>query len=435
MAYQESVEWLFEQVPMFQNLGAGAYKPGLETTLRLSEAMGNPHKNLKCIHIAGTNGKGSTAHTIAAILQSAGYRVGLYTSPHLADFRERIRVDGRMADKAFVETFIERFRNGDLKQMQPTFFELTTILAFCYFEHMGVDVAVIETGLGGRLDSTNIINPELCVITNISLDHTALLGNTEAEIATEKAGIIKKDIPVVIGKAARDVRAVFSAKAQQENAPIYFAEDAPAFKEAIASEDAIRYIGTQWGEIEGELCGDCQSENAATIMTALGILCRKFPLIDASAIKRGFAEVCSITGLMGRWMQTEDRGIRIICDTGHNIGGWQYLGPRLKKISESDGTLRMVLGFVNDKDISAIMEQMPHDARYYLASPSVRRGRTAESTLEYAASAGISGRAFGNVAEAYAAAKAEALAGDTIFIGGSTFIVADYLTSVRKDSL
>lgn len=331
MAYQESVEWLFEQVPMFQNLGAGAYKPGLETTLRLSEAMGNPHKKLKCIHIAGTNGKGSTAHTIAAILQSAGYRVGLYTSPHLADFRERIKVDGRMADKAFVETFIERFRNGDLKQMQPTFFELTTILAFCYFEHMGVDVAVIETGLGGRLDSTNIINPELCVITNISLDHTALLGNTEAEIATEKAGIIKKGIPVVIGKAGLDVRAVFAAKAQQENAPIYFAEDAPAFKEAIASEDAIRYIGTPWGEIKGELCGDCQSENAATIMTALGILCRKFPLIDASAIKRGFAEVCSITGLMGRWMQTEDRGIRTICDTGHNIGGWQYLGRASKK--------------------------------------------------------------------------------------------------------
>lgn len=420
---------------MFQNLGAGAYKPGLDTTLRLAEASGNPHRGLKCIHIAGTNGKGSTAHTLAAILQAAGYNVGLYTSPHLADFRERIKVNGCPADKDFVEAFIERYRNGDLRQLSPTFFELTTILAFAYFERMKVDVAVIETGLGGRLDSTNIITPLLSIITNISLDHTALLGNTEAEIAAEKAGIIKREVPVVIGRAAGDVRRVFEAKAKAENADAIFAEDTPMFSAATLSDDAITYHDTPWGDIRGELCGDCQQENAQTVMTALRVLAGHFPRVDRKAVGRGFSDVCALTGLMGRWMQTTVDGVRVICDTGHNIGGWNYLGPRLEKISGNPGTLRMILGFVNDKDISAIMGRMPRRATYYFATPSVHRGRSADSTLEYAVAAGLNGRTFSDVASAYRKALAEASAGDTIFVGGSTFVVADYLTDIRTDIL
>lgn len=428
MAYQDSIEWLFNQVPMFQNVGAKAYKPGLCTTLALAAEYGNPHKSFPTIHIAGTNGKGSTAHTIAAVLQAAGYKVGLYTSPHLVDFRERIRVNGVMADRDFVEKFIEDFRASMPRKNEPSFFELTTVMAFRYFADCGVDVAVVETGLGGRLDSTNIISPALAVITNISLDHTALLGKTEEEIAVEKAGIIKPMTPVVIGNAAGGVRKVFEDKAAQMRAPILFACDKKLFT-PWKSKDKIIYAGTPWGEIEGELTGDCQVENAATVMTALGVLHERFSAIDEAAVARGFAEVCELTGLMGRWMTVKDAPVCTVCDTGHNIGGWHWLGPKLREISVSEGTLRMVVGFVNDKDVAAIMAEMPRNAVYYFATPSVNRGRTAESTLEAARAAGLDGRAFSSVREAYAAAVDDSGSDDTVFVGGSTFIVADFLSS------
>lgn len=413
---------------MFQNLGAGAYKPGLDTTRRLLEYWGNPHLKLnKCIHIAGTNGKGSTAHTTAAILQSAGYRTALYTSPHLLDFRERIRIDGIPVSKEFVVDFVEDYlQNPELVALHPTFFELSTVMAFKYFAESNVDAAVIEVGLGGRLDCTNVITPLVSVITNISLDHKALLGNTEPEIAREKAGIIKQRIPAVVGHAAGDVRRVFEEKAASINAPIVFAEDSPAFIQANLERDGIEYIGTSYGNIYGELSGECQKENTNTILHVLDVIKPYFLEIESDSVKRGFAEVCELTGLMGRWMQKTVDGVRVICDTGHNIGGWEHLGPSLSDLSEQSG-LHMVLGFVNDKDINAIVNCFPRKAKYYFCCPSVKRGRAATETSAVAADHGIQGFAYETVEDAYRAAMGNACPGDTVFVGGSTFVVADYL--------
>ena len=287
MTYQQTLDFLYNQVPMFQNLGAGAYKPGLDTTLLLAGHWDNPHKKLKAtVHIGGTNGKGSTAHSIAAVLQSAGYKVGLYTSPHLVDFRERIRINGEMIGKEYVVKFVDEYLSQPkLVERHPTFFELTTIMALRYFADYEVDVAVIEVGLGGRLDCTNIITPLLSVITNISLDHTALLGHTEAEIASEKAGIIKEGVPIIIGNAAGDVRRVFADKAASMHAPITFAQDKLPFDSAAVMQDCIEYRGTEWGDIRGQLSGDCQKENGATILTALVQLSQHFTRIDADAVK------------------------------------------------------------------------------------------------------------------------------------------------------
>lgn len=432
MSYSDSINWLFDQVPMFQNVGSDAYKPGLDTTLALAAEYGNPQREYKTIHIAGTNGKGSTAHTIAAVLQSAGYKVGLYTSPHLVDFRERMRVNGVPPTEEFVEAFIEDFRASEPRENEPSFFELTTVMAFRYFADSHVDVAVIETGLGGRLDSTNIISPVLSVITNISLDHTALLGHTEEAIAAEKAGIIKPDTPVVVGAAKGGVRRVFADKARAVNAPAVFACDNKDIICRTEGDKAV-YEGTPWGEIEGELVGPCQSENALTIFAALDVLKGIFNSIDRASVARGFSEVCSLTGLAGRWMTVEGLPVHTICDTGHNIGAWEWLGPKLREIARGKGTLRMVVGFVNDKDVAAIMGEMPREAVYYFATPSVRRGRAAESTLEAARAAGLDGRAFAGVTEAYAEASAEAGPDDTIFVGGSTFVVADFLASFSSN--
>lgn len=433
MKYKETIEFLYSQVPMFQNLGAGAYKPGLDTTRILARAWGNPHTKFPTIHIAGTNGKGSTASTIAAVLQSAGYRTALYTSPHLLDFRERIRINGEMIPESFVVDFVERYRaDEDLCKLHPTFFELTTIMAFSWFAQEDIDVAVIEVGLGGRLDCTNIITPLLSVITNISLDHTALLGGTEAEIAREKAGIIKPNVPVVIGRAEGDVLKVFENVAQENHAPLHLAWQPLPYKSATHNADAIVYDGTQWGTVLGELVGECQTENAATIMTALPLIAKQFPAINATAVCNGFANVCRLSGLSGRWMQIATSPVRVICDTGHNVGGWQWLGPALDNIA-NNGKLHMVLGFVNDKDINGIMHLMPRQATYRFATPSVNRGRDASSTAEAAAQNGIRGTAFKTVADAYIDALNTAQKGDTIFIGGSTFVVADLLEHLQNN--
>ncbi len=427
MDYQQTTEWLFAQVPMFQNLGEGAYKPGLDTTLALANEWGNPHLKFPAIHIAGTNGKGSTAHTIAAILQSAGYNTALYTSPHLVDFRERIRVNGNPIVKDYVVDFIERFRNSPVYTLHPTFFELTTIMAFSYFAQENVDVAVIETGLGGRLDSTNILKPLVSIITNISLDHTALLGNTEEKIAFEKAGIIKDNTPVVIGEAKESIRKVFRDKAYQTKSEIVFAEDTVNLCGTIKT-DCIKYEETNLGQFLGELTGNYQIANTRTILAALKYIKKHFAKIDNDSVKKGFAEVCELTGLIGRWMTIHKEPVHVVCDTGHNIGGWQYLGPRLKSISESGHRLHMVLGFVSDKDINAIVRQMPMNATYYFAKPSVSRGRKAEETAAAAKAAGIEGACFSSVADAYKKAMSDARVGDTVFIGGSTYVVADLLS-------
>lgn len=420
--YNDAIEFLYTSMPMFQRVGASAYKPGLDTVKLLDEKFGTPHKNYLTIHIAGTNGKGSTAHTLAAILQSAGYRVGLYTSPHLVDFRERIRVNGRMISRDAVVDFVNRYRAMSL-ECYPSFFELTMTMAFEYFAREKVDIAVIETGLGGRLDSTNIITPILSVITNISFDHTAFLGNTLESIASEKAGIIKPSVPVVIGEAQDSVREVFQQKADEQRAPIYFAEDVARFDTIEPLQDGLLYKNTPYGDIIGELMGDCQPKNAATILTALPLLAECGIKVSAQSVKDGFAHVTTLTGLMGRWM-TIQRNPLVVCDTGHNVGGWDYLSRRLKSIG---GTLHMVIGFVNDKDVSHILEMMPKTARYYLTNAQIERAMPVAQLAEIATECGLVGEQFLSVEDAYNAALANASTEDTIFIGGSTFIVADFL--------
>ena len=424
-AYSEVLNELYNDFAAFHKIGASAYTPGLDTTLELSRRLGNPHQRYECIHIGGTNGKGSTAHTLAAVLQAAGYRTGLYTSPHLTNFRERIRVNGKMIEKDFVVDFMHRFKKIH-EDYHPSFFEAVTLMAFDYFAACKVDVAIIEVGLGGRLDSTNVIDPLLSVITNISKDHTALLGATEELIAAEKAGIIKPGKPVVIGKADSGVLDVFSNAATACNSDMIVASQSNIYNSATRQSDSILYTGTPWGDISGQLTGECQKENTATILCALREFEKIKGSLPAEAVHRGFAEVCTMTGLMGRWTIVAESPVKIICDTGHNIGGWELLGPALADIA-AKGTLRMIIGFVNDKNIDAIFECMPRNAVYYFTAPSNDRARPAESTAEIAQKYGLRGVVCPTVAKAYDRAHHDSADGDTIFIGGSTFVVADFL--------
>ncbi len=421
--YNDAIEFLYTSMPMFQRVGANAYKPGLDTVKLLDDKFGNPHLKYKTIHIAGTNGKGSTAHTLAAILQSAGYKVGLYTSPHLIDFRERIRVNGRMISHEAVVDFVNRYRAMSL-DCHPSFFELTMTMAFEHFANENVDIAVVETGLGGRLDSTNIITPILSIITNISFDHTAFLGVTLPAIAYEKAGIIKSSVPVVIGEAQGEVREVFVNKAKELHAPISFSEDNRCFESMESLNDRVIYRSTRYGDIESELVGDCQPKNAATVLTALLQLEVQGIKVTLQAVKEGFAHVTILTGLMGRWM-TLQKSPHVVCDTGHNVGGWEYLSRRLHSI---EGTLHMVIGFVNDKDVSHILEMMPKTARYYFTNAQIERAMPVTQLADIATKSGLQGMQYPSVEKAYQAALEIANPTDTIFIGGSTFIVADLLT-------
>lgn len=425
--YNDAIEFLYTSMPMFQRVGASAYKPGLDTVMLLDKKFGNPHGRYKTIHIAGTNGKGSTAHTLAAILQSAGYRVGLYTSPHLVDFRERIRVNGKMISHEAVVDFVKRYRAMSL-DCHPSFFELTMTMAFEYFAKENVDIAVIETGLGGRLDSTNIITPILSIITNISFDHTAFLGDSLESIACEKAGIIKPAIPVVIGEAHGEVREVFEQKADKQNSPIFFAEDENKFDNIEPLENGLLYRNTIYGDIIGELLGDCQPKNAATILTALPILAKCGIKITDNAVREGFANVGKLTGLMGRWM-TLCQQPHVVCDTGHNVGGWEYLSRRLHSV---EGQLHMVVGFVNDKDVSHILEMMPKTAKYYFTNASIERAMPVNQLADIAAKCGLRGEIYTSIESAYNSALFNATPSDTIFIGGSTFVVADLLSSLQK---
>lgn len=436
MNYTEATEYLFNSLPMFQAQGAGAYKPGLDTVRTLATAFGDPQRRLRCIHVGGTNGKGSTAHTLAAILSSSGLSVGLFTSPHLVDFRERIRVDGNMISQDEVVDFTERFlANDTLTQLKPSFFELTTVMALEFFARRRVDVVVIEVGLGGRLDSTNIITPDLCVITNISLDHTALLGDTPEAIAAEKAGIFKPGIPVIVSEAEGGVRKVFERYAAQAGCPLTFACDKPLYLTATQAHDHILYTGTPWGDLRGELCGDCQKLNTAGILAAVKVLTDKgYPITDR-AVADGMAHVCSMTGLAGRWM-TIGHNPEVVCDTGHNIGGWQYIAPRLKAESErlaaSGSTLHIVLGFVNDKNIDPILQLISEiPAEYHFVAPDIRRARPAADLAAEAARYGIHGSVHSSVTAGYEKALAESGKGDMVFIGGSTFVVAEVCRAVN----
>lgn len=426
--YQETVKYLYEQTPLFQQIGAAAYKPGLDSTRRLDNAFENPHRSFRCIHVGGTNGKGSTAHTLAAILQAQGYKVGLYTSPHLVDFRERIKVNGLMISEAEVVAFVDRVRSiKDIGHL--SFFELATIMAFDHFRRNRVDYAVIEVGLGGRLDCTNIITPIMSVITNISKDHVAQLGNTLTAIAGEKAGIIKEGIPVVIGEAEGEVLDVFLKRAAEVEAPLFRAPSIGSHY--LDDEGMMIYSETPFGEIRAALAGDCQPLNSATIMTAVEVLRTLGIRISNDAVKNGFSNVVTATGLMGRWM-TLQRRPTIICDTAHNEGGLKYITDRLNRI---EGTLRVILGFCNDKEYMHVLETMPRKGIYYFTRADIPRSQPSEILAADARKAGLKGEAYQSVNDALEAALADSAPDDTIYIGGSTFIVADLMNIFQNTNV
>lgn len=414
MDYQDTLTYLFNSAPLFQQVGSGAYKEGLENSYLLDAHFGHPHRHFRTIHVAGTNGKGSCSHTLAAILQSAGYKTGLYTSPHLVDFRERIRVNGVPVPEAYVVRFVEEER-AFFEPLHPSFFELTTAMAFKYFAESRVDVAVIEVGLGGRLDCTNLIHPALSVITNISFDHIQFLGDTLAKIAGEKAGIIKPHTPVVIGETTPETRPVFVQKAHEMEAPIHFAEENE--REAYPS-------------LKCELKGLCQQKNTRTILTALPLLQKAGFRFDENDVRQGFAHVVELTGLMGRWQTLQHRPT-LVCDTGHNVGGISYIATQLRQ--QHCHTLHIVMGMVNDKDIRGVLALLPQEAVYYFTKASVKRALPEEELARLAREAGLYGACYPDVPTAVRAAQEKSLPEDFIFVGGSSFIVADLLA--HRDAL
>ena len=424
MTYQETLNYLFDSAPMFQQVGKAAYKEGLENTNLLDEHFGHPHRKFRTIHIAGTNGKGSCSHTLAAILQSAGYKTGLYTSPHLIDFRERIRINGKPIPEEEVIRFVEKERSF-FEPLHPSFFELTTAMAFNYFAEQQVDIAVIEVGLGGRLDCTNIIVPELSIITNISMDHMQFLGNTLDKIAAEKAGIIKPGIPVVIGETTPETRPVFLAKAREENAPIHFAEDIHPLLSALPQAGGgFLYQTSDYPNLQGQLGGFCQEKNTNTLLTALPVLHERDIRFTESDVRKGFAHVCELTGLMGRWQRLAEHPT-LICDTGHNVGGWKYLSEQLKRVDCH--SKRIVFGMVNDKDIDGVLELLPKDAVYYFTKANTKRALSEIELQKMAIRHGLVGNTYPTVKQAYEEAKQSASQADLIFVGGSSYVVADFL--------
>lgn len=425
MNYQETIEYLYNSAPVFEHIGASAYKEGLENTLALDEHFNHPHTHFLSIHIAGTNGKGSCSHSLAAILQAEGYKVGLYTSPHLIDFRERIKVNGKMIPEQYVIDFVKNERSF-FEPLHPSFFELTTALAFKYFAEQKVDIAIIEVGLGGRLDCTNIITPILSVITNISPDHTQFLGNSLAEIAGEKAGIIKQGVPTIIGEAVPETRVVFQSKAQKMDSVITFAEDIPALLSShILPNGGIKYQTRFFGDIEGELGGTYQEKNTNTVLTAAMYLYNKGIIKDVTSISLGLSNVCETTGLMGRWQKLKEHPL-VICDTGHNAGGWKYLSQQIKQ--QPCKHRRIIFGMVDDKDLHTVMRMLPKEATFYWTQPSTKRAFPVKKIAEEAKEYGLDGNCYETVKDAYMTALKDAGEEDFIFVGGSSYIVADLLS-------
>ncbi len=404
--YQQTIDWLFAQLPMYQRVGDIAYKKDLSNTVLLANHLGNPQDNFKSIHVAGTNGKGSVSHMLASVLQEAGYKVGLYTSPHLKDFRERIKINGSMISEEYIVDFVATHKSF-FKNHSLSFFEMTVGLAFDYFNNQKVDVAVVEVGMGGRLDSTNIITPQLSVITNIGMDHTAFLGSTLPEIAVEKGGIIKTGAPVVIGETQTETTPVFKKLAKEKMADIYFAED------------------FEFEKYETDLKGDYQKKNIQTAMAAIKLL-RDESLyqINDLNLKLGLLNVVSNTGLLGRWQVMQENPI-VICDTAHNKEGLTYVMKQLSR--EKYKKLHIVLGFVSEKDVESVLKLFPKEAVYYYCKPDIPRGMHVEELLAKAERAGLKGEAFPSVKEAYKSSLKSAVNDDLIFIGGSTFVVAEII--------
>lgn len=427
MTYSQTIQYLYDRLPVFHRIGESAYKPGLDNTIRLMNALNNPHQRYRTIHIAGTNGKGSVSNMLAAVLQQAGYKVGLYTSPHLVDFGERIRVNGKMIDQQYVVDFVEKhFELFD--EIEPSFFEATMAMAFNYFADTRVDIAVIEVGLGGRLDSTNIIQPELSVVTNISFDHVGFLGDTLAKIAFEKAGIIKTNTPVVIGEVLPETRPVFETKAKLENAPIYFAEERLNVSFSNYENAKMRVTTSESKSFIVGLSGLYQLKNIATALTALEQLNKLDFNVSEDDIAKGLELVTEITGLQGRW-QVLQQNPTVVADTGHNVGGIQFVVEQLK--TQAYQTLRIVIGMVNDKDITSVLALLPTEARYYFTQANIARALPAEELMEKAQSFGLKGRCYSSVEEAVNSALEESEKDDFVFVGGSNFIVGEALATTK----
>ena len=432
MNYEETLDYLFAQLPMFHRIGAAAYKANLDNTHAICEFLDHPENKFRSIHIAGTNGKGSTSHMLAAILQSAGYKTGLYTSPHLIDFRERIRINGEMISKDAVVEFVEKYKT-QFEKVQPSFFEWTVGLAFDYFANEKVEIAVIETGLGGRLDSTNVITPLLSVITNISWDHANLLGDTLKKIAAEKAGIIKKEIPVVIGEVREETAVVFTDKAASMSAPIVFAEVLlrAEQKESTAPDRQVFsiYAGKQllFDSLEIDLAGHYQRKNILTVIESVLKLNEAGFRIEEEHIRAGLSNVRGLTGLMGRW-QTISESPRIVCDVGHNEDGIREILNQLALLSYD--RLHIVFGVVNDKDVTSILKLLPVNAKYYFCKANLPRALGQEELKNQAQNFGLKGEAYDSVYDAFLAAKNAAEKSDFVFIGGSTFVVAEILQAL-----
>ena len=431
MDYEKVLEYLYEQLPYYQRSGPAAYKGSLDNTLALDKFFEYPHKNFRTIHVAGTNGKGSVSHMMAAVLQKAGFKTGLYTSPHLKDFRERIRVNGEMVPETFVVDFVQRFlEKNKTELLEPSFFELTVLMAFDYFSSENVDVAVIEVGLGGRLDSTNIIQPELSIITNISLDHTALLGDTLGKIALEKAGIIKPSVPVVIGETHPQTSMIFEGKANEIHAPILFADQQLSVDYSMLSPDQKQFFnlknkeGIQFENLKLDLLGKYQSKNICTLLCAVMELQRLGWKITESHIRSGLENVTGLTGLSGRW-QTIGVNPRIICDTGHNEGGIREVVAQLNQIPHKK--LHFIIGLVNDKDITGVLALLPKEAIYYFTKASIPRALDELQLMQMATYFGLNGAPYEDVQSALNEAKMYADKDDLIFVGGSTFVVAEVL--------
>ena len=405
MTYQDTLNWMFSQLPMYQRQGKAAFKKDLSNTLILADYLNNPERNFKSIHIAGTNGKGSTSHMLASILQEAGYRVGLYTSPHLKDFRERIKINGNVVSKQFVTRFIKENKTF-FEVNSLSFFEMTVGMAFEYFSKEKVDIAVIEVGLGGRLDSTNIIIPEVSVITNIGLDHTQFLGNSLEAIAFEKGGIIKRNIPVVIGETQEEIASVFKDLALKNNSKIVFAD-----------QEIVKVY-------ESDLLGIYQSKNIKTVIQAIKELKIKGFKVSEQHLKRGFLKTVENTGLLGRW-QVINESPKAVCDTGHNREGLSYVMNQIH--DESYKSLHIVLGFVNDKDLSSIMDLFPKKATYYFCKPNIPRGLKTDVLKRVFSEYRLKGEVYDSATEAYMSALKKSDLNDFIFIGGSTFVVAEII--------
>ncbi len=430
MNYKETLSWLYSQLPMYQRIGQAAYKADLSATVKILEVLGNPEKEVQAIHVAGTNGKGSVSHMIASVLQEAGYKTGLYTSPHLKDFRERIKINGELVPESKVIDFINRYKESFL-EIGSSFFEMTVGLAFQYFKEMDVDFAVLETGMGGRLDSTNLCNPTISIITNIGYDHTQFLGDTLDKIAAEKAGIIKKGVPVIIGKHQAETDNVFMEKCHNLESDLIFAEDKIDIRVFTGDNRDVAHCDIWNGnkliisDLKSKLLGSYQNEN---MVTAIASLLRFKEVtnsnIDYDIIKVGIENTIENTGLSGRW-QILQKNPKIICDTGHNIDGIKSIVLQLK--TEVYNRLHMVIGMVSDKNAFEILAMLPNNAIYYFCKPDIPRGMDEGELAETAFKAGLNGTTYSSVAKALNAARNNSRINDLIFIGGSTFVVAEVI--------